>query len=205
MVLVSGPTVGLRVVNRLQTKVFRKGFFKQNDTLTDAYMRLHNYVVDRIPQEAHNYAELKKLMNKAADIFYRKEDPAISAKLGVSSGENGGEMLGRYFSTFLSPWWQFILPYDPLNDVRQVKCPVLGIYGDKDQQIPANDCYRLLKSNLPSNKYSKMMMYDNMNHFMQPDTTGDPQNYQDIPVTIKPEVLKRITKWINTLPKPSAI
>ncbi|MDP9078905.1 MAG: alpha/beta hydrolase [Bacteroidota bacterium] len=205
MVLVSGPTVGLRVVNSLQTRASRKQFFKQNDTLTNAYMRLHNYVVDRIPQEAHNYNELKKLMNKAADIFYREEDPAIAAKLGVSSGENGGEMLGRYFSTFLNPWWQFILPYDPVKDIRQVKCPVLGIYGDKDQQIPSNECYQLLKSNLPSNRYSKVMMYKDMNHFMQPDTMGNRQDYQEIPVTIKPEVLKGITKWINTLPKSSAI
>jgi pimeloyl-ACP methyl ester carboxylesterase len=200
MVLISGPTVGLRVVNRLQTHVYFDDFFKHNDTLTNAYMRLHTYVVDRIPAEASDYESLKVLLDKAADTFYRREEPAVSARLRVAEGENGGKMLMSSFGVFIKPWWQFILPYDPVQDLVALKCPVLGIYGDKDQQVPPMESMKLLKDNLPANKYNKVLMYKNMNHFMQPDAVGDPKKYESIAVTVMLEVMEQMVKWINSLP-----
>lgn len=201
MVLACGPTVGLRAVNRLQTRAYFNNIYKQNDTLVNAYMRLHAAIVDHIPQEATDFEGLKILMNKAADTFYRTEDLSVSKRLRVSGGENGGEMLRSSFSAFLKPWWQFILPYDMVKDVKEIKSPVLGIYGDKDQQVLPIESMELLKTNLPKNKYSEVVMYKNMNHFMQPDTVGDPKNYDHIPITIMPEVLVKIANWINGLPK----
>lgn len=198
MVLVSGPTVGLRVVNRLQTHTYFANQFK-NDTLTNAYMRLHSYVVDRIPVEAADYESLKVLLKKAADTFLRNEDTSVSARLRVSRGEDGVTNMMRSFGTFIKPWWLYILPYEPVKDLTGIKCPVLGIFGDKDQQVPPVESLALLKKNLPSNKRSKVMMVKNMNHFMQPDTVGDPKGYENIPVTIMPEVLKQISQWITGL------
>lgn len=201
MVLASGPTVGLRVVNKQQSRDYFYGFFNQNDTLTNAYMRLHSYIVDRIPSEANDFESLKKLVNTAADVTYRSEPHSVSARLRVQGGENGGQMLYSSFGVFLKPWWMFILPYQPVKDLQGIKIPVLGIFGDKDKQVPPVESMKLLKDNLPLNKFTKVMMFDNVNHFLMPDTSGDPKKYEQISITIKPEILVEMVNWINKLPQ----
>ena len=54
-------------------------------------------------------------------------------------------------------------------------------------------------SNLAPNKRNKVLMVKNMNHFMQPDAVGDPKGYENISITIMPEVLKQISEWITGL------
>jgi len=198
MVLISGPTVGLRVINTKQTTDFYKASFKDNDTLVKANMRIHQFVVDRIPKEAHDDASLDILLRKTSDSLNYLIDPKLTKRIGLGDGAGRPFVLKGRFMSFLKPWWQFILAYDPINDLKLVECPVLGIYGDKDQQVPPKESLSLLRKNLPRNKYTKMKMYKNMNHFMQPDLNGDPKNYENISTTIMPEVLMQISSWINS-------
>lgn len=199
MVMASGPTVGLRVVNTKQTQEYFYNQFKQNDSLTNSYMRLHQYVVDRVPGVAYDYESMKKLLSKAADSFYRSEGPALAQALHFDGGEKGGEMLFRSFGVFIKPWWLYILAYNPVKDIQSIKVPVFGIYGDKDQQVPPVESLKILKDNLPVNKFNKVMMYKNVNHFLMPDSNGDPKKYQDIEITIKPDIMQDISEWINKL------
>lgn len=200
LVVISGPFVGLRFINNFQSKQMYEKMYK-NDTLLAARMRLHSYVVNNIPMHAHDTAEMHKLLLHVVDTFYRTEDTAISRKLRVTNNEGGAYDLNRSYKTFLKPWWQYILTYDPLTDVHKLQCPVLGIFGDKDMQVPPVEDYNLLKANLPANRYSQVVMIKNMGHFMQEDSTGNPENYPKIETTIMPEVLDKVATWINGLPK----
>lgn len=199
LVLISGPITGLRYINSFQSRQQFALHYK-GDTL-EARMRLHQYVVDNIPARAHDYPELQKLLAWAVDTFYRTEDTAIAARLRISNDARGVEEVNRSYKTFMKPWWLFILTYDPVTDIRLLDCPVLGLFGDKDQQVPPQQNYQRLKDNLPANPYSAVQMIPYMNHFMQPDsTTGSWENYEKIPVTVMPEVLNKVAAWINRLP-----
>jgi pimeloyl-ACP methyl ester carboxylesterase len=201
LVLICGPIVGLRYINRFQSRQqFEKTY--KSDTLVAAKMRLHGYIVDNIPAHAHDTGEMHQLLRHAADTFYATESPVISEKLRIKNNENTVVDLNRSYKAFLKPWWQYILDYNPLTDIHQLQCPVLGIFGEKDQQVPPVEDYNLLKANLPPNRFSEVIMMKNMSHFMQPDTAdGSWDNYEKIETTIMPELLDKIANWINILPK----
>ena len=87
-----------------------------------------------------------------------------------------------------------------MSDIKEIKCPIFALFGDKDKQVPPIEDYNLIKTNLPPNASSMVLLIPNMNHFMQQDTTGEPGNYSKIETTIMPEILSQLGSWINRLP-----
>jgi uncharacterized protein len=97
-----------------------------------------------------------------------------------------------------SPWSRYFLFYDPATALRQVKCPVLVLNGEKDLQVSP-------KQNLPpirkaleegGNKNFEVDELPGLNHLFQHARTGGPSEYAEISETIAPEVLKKIGGWI---------
>lgn len=95
-----------------------------------------------------------------------------------------------------SRWLETFCDYDPLKDIRNAKCPVFAINGEKDLQVLCNVNLNGIKANLPDNKYSLVKSYSNHNHLMQHCNTGMPSEYYQIEETISGEVLTDIANWI---------
>lgn len=96
----------------------------------------------------------------------------------------------------ITEWMKFFLSYDPIGDIKQIKCPVLALNGSLDVQVLADDNLNVLKSAPNLQKLLTAKKYEGLNHLFQPCTTGDVSEYATIETTISEEVLSDITEWI---------
>jgi len=198
MVLLSPPVIGLRAINRFQNleQLARGG---GADSLIKAQEVLHDAIVSHIPNDAHNMDELTVVLKKELAAFCKTQSPQMLDKLMIHDNSSMRFSLTMGYQGFLSPWWQYILTYDPINDLKTIKCPVLAIYGTKDVQVPPEEDYGLIKASLPKNSKTKIVLFKDVNHFMQAEPDGTSRDYTYNPVTIAPEVLSQIATWINAL------
>lgn len=106
-----------------------------------------------------------------------------------------------------NPWLDYFIDYDPVQDIRQVRCPALILNGDKDIQVDAEVNVASIRENLPKNrsgrrfadKRTKVIVYPSLNHLFQKCETGQADEYARIEETIFPEVLSDMAGWIGSL------
>lgn len=105
-----------------------------------------------------------------------------------------------------NPWMDYFIDYDPVQDIRAVRCPALILNGDKDTQVESAVNISSIYINLPRDrdgsfvsKHSRVKVYPGLNHLFQHCETGQADEYADIEETISPEVLKDIAAWIGKL------
>ena len=102
-------------------------------------------------------------------------------------------------ATMNQPWLNWFNDYDPTNDIRQIRCPIFALNGDRDCQVISTLCLPALRQLLQPSKKHLIKEYPSLNHLFQHCTTGLPDEYSQIEETISPEVLQDIAQWINSL------
>lgn len=107
------------------------------------------------------------------------------------------ENIRQIFAQASQPWLNFFIKYDPKEDIRRVKCPVMAINGNKDMQVDPENL-RLISSTLQEagNRRLNIREYPGLNHLFQSCETGKIQEYVKIEETISPRVLEDIAEWI---------
>ncbi len=97
-----------------------------------------------------------------------------------------------------TPWFRFMLAYDPRPTLERVRCPVLAINGERDTQVIARENLDAIQSALEAggNKDITVKSLPGLNHLFQTSTTGRPDEYASIDETIAPAVLDLIGDWI---------
>ena len=100
----------------------------------------------------------------------------------------------------ITPWFRFLLTYDPNPTLKRIKCPVLVMNGERDLQVPSRENLSTIEAALKAggNKDYLIVHLPNLNHLFQTSRTGLPSEYSELDETISPAVLKQIFDWINT-------
>ena len=91
------------------------------------------------------------------------------------------------------------LSLDVSKDLGKITCPVLALNGKKDLQVDCEANLGTIAKNVKSPH--EIAAFDDLNHLFQHCQTGAVTEYQQIEETISPEVLKKITEWINSTTK----
>lgn len=99
-------------------------------------------------------------------------------------------------ATMKMNWLDWFNDYDPSDNIRQIRCPVFALNGDRDSQVISSLCLPALKRLLPPSKKHLIKEYPSLNHLFQHCTTGLPEEYGQIEETISPEVLNDIVQWV---------
>lgn len=74
-------------------------------------------------------------------------------------------------------YWQSILDYNPLKEVKKVKIPMLLLQGERDYQVTMKD-FELWKKSLDNNKKATFICYPKLNHlFITGDKKSQPKEY----------------------------
>lgn len=127
---------------------------------------------------------------------------AQSNRILSLSGQSATMTVEKYrqtVATMNQPWLNWFNDYDPTNDIRQIRCPVFALNGDRDCQVISTLCLPALRRLLQPSKKHLINEYPSLNHLFQHCTTGLPDEYSQIEETISPEVLQDIAQWINSL------
>ena len=119
------------------------------------------------------------------------------------SGQPAGitvEMLRQQVATTeQTPWLQWFIDYNPSTDIRQTRCPVFALNGNRDCQVISSLNLTAIQRQLPSSKQNLIKEYPGLNHLFQHSTTGIATEYSQIEETISLEVLQDIAQWILSL------
>ena len=99
---------------------------------------------------------------------------------------------------FVSPWFRFALAHDPGPALRNLRCPVLALYGGKDIQVPAEGNVEAVERELRrgGNPDYSVKTVPDLNHIFQTAATGLPDEYGKIEETFSPVALDVITDWV---------
>jgi len=98
-----------------------------------------------------------------------------------------------------SPWFSYFIKYDPRPILKDVKCAVLVLNGEKDIQVPAKSNTEAIKSELEKwgNKKVTVNIFPGLNHLFQECKTCTIEEYEQIEQTFSPIALQKISEWIG--------
>jgi hypothetical protein len=97
-----------------------------------------------------------------------------------------------------TPWMQCFIRHNPFPVLKNVKCPVLAVNGEKDLQVPSKINLEAIKQGLEQggNKQVTIKEFPNLNHLFQECKTGLTEEYGQLEQTIAPSVLSEVSNWI---------
>jgi len=108
------------------------------------------------------------------------------------------DRIERTISHLLSPRFLFNLRYDPSQTLSAVSAPVLALFGEKDAQVPPERNVEAMRSALDiGSGRDRVIVLQDLNHFMQPAPTGSPEEYPHIQETLSPEAMELVLRWIR--------
>jgi hypothetical protein len=98
----------------------------------------------------------------------------------------------------VSPWFRYVLDYDPLPALQKTLCPVLALNGEKDLQVPPKENLSRIQKALQDggNKDFQTSELPGLNHLFQHCPTGSPAEYGGIEETMAPEALNAVSDWV---------
>ncbi len=98
----------------------------------------------------------------------------------------------------VSPTMRSFLIFDPQPYLRQLRVPLLAIYGSLDTQVVAAQSAGPLREALTAagNQDFSIVTFQGLNHLMQSAKTGSPSEYAAIETTMDPIVLQTIKDWV---------
>ena len=121
----------------------------------------------------------------AAEAIIRGAYPAIS----------DAAMAGQT-APLISPWYRWVIAYDPRPTLARVKAPILALNGTKDVQVVASQNLPSIRDATKANKDVTIVELDGLNHLFQTAGTGAPAEYAKIEETVSPKALDLMTDWI---------
>jgi pimeloyl-ACP methyl ester carboxylesterase len=201
IVLMAGPGVPGDQLLELQAALILKANGADDELI--AYNR-------RLQQLMTSILRAEKT-DAAAEIRLRAEMPKLIALMPEEKRNALGitaEAMEGQFRLMMRPWFRYFLFSDPGLVLKQVRCPVLAIYGERDLQVPP-------KQNLPAiaealkaggNRDYTTIELPGLNHLLQTSRTGSPNEYEQIEETMSPKALEVIGDWIvkHTTPQPTS-
>ncbi|HEX6087943.1 MAG TPA: alpha/beta hydrolase [Thermoanaerobaculia bacterium] len=128
-------------------------------------------------------------------VMKTKDEAALRAKLQELLGKQmTAEMLDAQVRQLASPWYRWMLAYDPRPALRKVRVPLLAINGAKDIQVAAKENLAAIAAAAP---HAKIVELPGLNHLLQTAATGAVSEYATIEETVAPVALEMIAEWIS--------
>jgi len=143
-------------------------------------------------------AELKEAI-RVATVRLLKATPQTKDLPADQFEKKVQEIVTEQAAELLSPWFKRFLVIDPRENLKQVKCPVLALNGEKDLQVPAKENLPRIEKALKDsgNKDVTIIEFPGLNHLFQNCKTGSPAEYAEIEETFAPVALEAVATWIR--------
>ena len=145
-----------------------------------------------LKQEKTDAKARERLRSEMSEMLGRTTDEQKRV-LGLSEAA-----MENQFRVMMTPWYRYIVAYDPRPALLKVRVPVLAINGERDLQVPAKENLSAIAQALTTggNKDHKEVELPGLNHLFQTSRSGLPTEYGQIEETISPDALQMIADWI---------
>jgi len=148
------------------------------------------------PDISVDRAVYQAILSGADEQTVRKTASPMVASMPSTAQEN-------YFRTILSPYWKFMLAYDPIPTLERLEVPVLALFGEKDIQVlPELNAQPMREvAEKAQDQRITVKILPGLNHLFQPSSTGSLAEYGQIEETISPVVLDYMNEWLMRILK----
>ena len=152
--------------------------------VTDEDMALNDQALSIIAAEKDSVT----LRNKLIEFYESHPEAQLSF-----NGQSLDDVIDHIFIT------SCVIQYDPTENLKLVKCPMLAINGSLDCQVSCKENLEAIAHLVP---HATVRAYEGLNHFFQTcdDWVGSSQ-YALIHETINPQVLEDIVTWLQSTVK----
>jgi pimeloyl-ACP methyl ester carboxylesterase len=98
-----------------------------------------------------------------------------------------------------TPWFAFFISHDPAQDLADIRCPLLALFGELDQQVSPSLNMQPMSSALSKggNPDVTLITVSGVNHLFQKAVTGSPAEYAGLEKEFAAGVLDRLTAWLK--------
>jgi len=202
IVLLAGPGVPIaQLMEQQNADILASGGMPQQDV--DQYMTLYRTLTHTILQE--NDTAIIHAKATAAFISWQEKTPAITVQqtTGVTDEKSRNEFVRSFIAELRDPWYRYFLDINPANYLRQVKCAVLALNGEKDIQVAAKPNLEAIRSIMVEKmvKTFKVQSMPGLNHLFQHCKTCTAAEYGMLEETFSTEVLQILGDWIQQVIK----
>lgn len=106
--------------------------------------------------------------------------------------------LDSIVKTINTAWWRHFLTFEPTSVLKQIKVPVLALFGELDLQVSPRQNLPVVAGALQEagNSDYTMVELPRHNHLLQVCQTGSIREYGKIEETISPLALHTMSEWI---------
>lgn len=138
---------------------------------------------------------LKEQLKKQPQYISDMSVPIIDSLKNGALVKEINPALNNLFRPSVQPYMISWFKYNPQEEIKKVKIPILIVHGTKDIQVSIKDAELLHKAN----PKSKLVIIDNMNHIFK-DVTGDEQEnlatYNNKNLPVNNQFIKAICSFI---------
>ena len=188
IVMIAGPGLPGDQILQMQAERLLRHSGVDDDTLQQELARSRR-THEILQTEPDNEAALTKI----AELF--QDSIAASGEEERAAAE---AMFDRQAKLLITPWFRYLIAYDPRHALTQVACPVLAVIGEKDSQVPPRENLPIIKAALEEGGNQDFVVRElaGLNHLLQPCESGMVDEYATIETTIDPDALDLIGDWI---------
>ncbi len=147
--------------------------------------------------EAGDEAELEALIRTAvaeqwADVPDERRDEIEDFDAYLD------ELVAGQLKAVRSRWFRTFVSHDPRPTLEQLSCPVLGLFGEVDLQVPAEKNRAAMAEALEKagNTAVTLRILDGANHLFAPSETGNPTEYATMEQVFVEGFLEQLGDWI---------
>ncbi|HEY6563746.1 MAG TPA: alpha/beta fold hydrolase [Pirellulaceae bacterium] len=171
---------------------------------TEALVKVSGLEGDALNAQVSGIRDITKKIKEGAPREEVDEliQELVSAQLPEDESQEARKqtrsVLTSQLKQFATPWFEYFIRYDPRDDLRRARCPVLAMIGELDLQV-------LSSLNLPEIETAlqaagvdhRCEKLPRLNHLFQTAETGSIDEYFQIEETISPEALAMIEEWVR--------
>jgi CubicO group peptidase (beta-lactamase class C family)/pimeloyl-ACP methyl ester carboxylesterase len=138
------------------------------------------------------------LTREVYSIILRDSDPATLEKRLRDSlaGKLPESQITAQMRQWTSAAFRTAMSYDPGPELKQIPCPVLALYAEKDFTVPAKLNVPAMRAALAGNKAAEVEELPDLNLLFQTADVGAGREANWAEETMSPIVLKRIADWV---------
>ena len=181
IVSLAGTGVNGVELGKQQNRLLAKSMGQE---VTDEDMAINDQALSIIAAEKDSVTLRNKLVE-----FYESHPEAESS----FDGQSIDDVIDGIFIT------RCVIQYDPTDNLKLVKCPMLAINGTLDSQVSCKENLEAIARLVP---HATVKAYEGLNHFFQTcdDWLGSTR-YDLIHETMNPQVINDIVTWLQSTVK----
>lgn len=191
IVLMAGPSVPGSVILPDQQELIMRVSGTSEEEIAQQ-IQLNKLIINYV-------AEHSSSPTLQADLIAKIEAWTDELKFPVPKTLSKKSFAKQTAQAYIGDWMKTFITIPPSDYLKDVSCPVLALFGEKDLQVSVRANLEPMQQLLQFNHYSTIKTFPDLNHLFQTSETGAPSEYQLIEETISPVFMEYVQQWIKNI------